>query len=226
MTVVLCGSLGATAAMWTAQRDVFGEDVVTVEHPGHGGAPIADVPDMGSLARHVLEQVDARTFSFVGLSLGGSIGMRIALDAPERVERLVLCCTAARFGPPEQWRERAALVREQGLEPIVDVVLARWFTPAFADVARFRAMFLSVEPEGYARCCEALATWDVLAELERITAPTLCFAGDDDPTAPPEELQRIADAIPGARTVVIPGRHLATVEYPDDANAHLREFLA
>ena len=225
MTLVLCGSLGATAAMWDAQRDALG-DVVVVEHPGHGGAPLADVPDVEALARRVLAQVDAPTFTFVGLSLGGSIGMRIALDAPERVERLVLCCTAARFGPPEQWRERAALVREQGLEPLVDTILGRWFTPAFGDAARFRAMFLSVEPEGYARCCEALATWDALDELPRIAVPTLCIAGEDDPTAPPAELRRIADAIPGARTLTVPGRHLATAEFPDRVNAELREFVA
>ena len=225
MTIVLCGSLGSTAAMWDAQRAVLG-DVVVTELPGHGGAPVAAVPDMRALAEHVLDQVDAPRFSFVGLSLGGSVGIRVALDAPERLERLVLCCTAARFGPPEQWRERAALVRRQGLEPIVDAVLARWFTPAFEDVARFRATFLSVEPEGYARCCDALVAWDATDELERIAAPTLCLAGENDPTAPPEELQRIAASIPGARAVTIPGRHLATAEFPDEANAHLREFLS
>ena len=225
MTVVLCGSLGTTAEMWDSQRDIFGDDVVLVEHPGHGAAPVADVADMTALAQHVLGQIEAPAFSFVGLSLGGAIGLRIALDAPERVERLAVCCTAARFGPPEQWRERAALVREQGLEPLVDAILARWFSPAFDDAARFRAMFLSVAPEGYARCCDALATWDALGELHRIEAQTLCLAGEDDPTAPPRELCRIAGAIPDARTVTIPGRHLATAEFPREANAHLREFV-
>ena len=83
-----------------------------------------------------------------------------------------------------------------------------------------------LEPEGYARCCEALATWDALDELPRIAVPTLCIAGEDDPTAPPAELRRISDAIPGARTLSVPGRHLATAEFPDRVNAELREFVA
>ena len=88
------------------------------------------------------------TFSFVGLSLGGAVGMQLALTAPERLERLVLASTAARFGEPEQWRERAALVRAEGLAAIVDAVLARWFTARFAGVGPYRDMLLSVDPGG------------------------------------------------------------------------------
>ena len=94
-----------------------------IDHPGHGGAPLAEVRDVGDLAARVLATVGDGSFSFVGLSLGGAVGMQLALTAPERVERLVLACTAARFGEPEQWRERAALVRAEGLEAIVDAVL-------------------------------------------------------------------------------------------------------
>ena len=64
------------------------------------------------------------------------VGMRLALDAPERLDRLVLACTVSRFGEPEQWLERAATVRAEGLEAIVDAVLDRWFTPAFDGVRR------------------------------------------------------------------------------------------
>jgi 3-oxoadipate enol-lactonase len=229
-TVVLCGSLGSAAAMWDAQLPALeraGLDVVRVEHPGHGGAPVEAVADVADLARRVLAQVDAERFSFVGLSLGGAVGMRLALDAPERIERLALLCTSASFAPPEQWRERAALVRGEGLEPIVDAVLARWFTPAFPDVRRFREMFLATEPEGYARCCDALARWDARDELDRIGAPTLCVAGADDPSAPPAELELIASRIPGARLEVVPGaRHLASVERADEVAGLLLEHLS
>ena len=171
-TVVLCGSLGSTSAMWDPQLPALdGRRVVKVEHPGHGGAPVPDVQSVGDLAARVLDEAGDDTFSFVGLSLGGAVGMRLALDAPDRIEKLVLCCTAARFGEPEAWHERAATVREHGLEAIADAVLARWFTPGFDDVDRFRDMFLSVDPEGYARCCEALARWDVRDELAGVTAP-------------------------------------------------------
>jgi 3-oxoadipate enol-lactonase len=226
-TVVLCASLGSTAAMWESQLRVLeGRRVVKVEHPGHGGAPLTEVRTVEDLAAHVLAEVGTGTFSFVGLSLGGAVGMRLALDAPDRVEKLVLACTSARFGEPEMWFERAATVREHGLEAMVDGLLTRWFTPAFGDVDRFREMFLSVDPEGYARCCEALARWDVREELGKIAAPTLVISAADDPATPPATGEVLAAGIPAARFEVLANAaHLANVEQPDEFNRLLEEHL-
>jgi 3-oxoadipate enol-lactonase len=226
-TVVLCGSLGATSAVWERQAPALaGRRVVTVEHPGHGGAPVSDARDMAALGRRVLDAAGEEPFAFVGLSLGGAVGMRLALDAPGRVERLVLACTSARFGAPEQWLERADVVRREGLGSIVDTILARWFTPAFAERERFRELFLSTDPEGYARCCEALAAWDAREELHAIDVPTLVVSGAEDVAAPPEAGALVADRIPGARHVVLEdAAHLANVERPDAFNPLLEEFL-
>jgi pimeloyl-ACP methyl ester carboxylesterase len=152
--------------------------------------------------------------------------MQLALDAPERLERLVLCCTSPRFGSAQLWHERAALVRAEGVAAVVEAALGRWFTPAFADVQRFREMYLTTDPKGYARCCDALARFDVRDELDRIAAPTLCVAGADDPTSPPDHLAQIAGAIAGAQCSVIErARHLASAERPNELNLLLTEFL-
>ncbi len=213
--------------MWVHQHPVLrGRRVVAVEHPGHAGAPVTEVSQVSDLAARVLDEVGSERFSFVGLSLGGAVGLQLALGVPSRIERLVLACTSARFGEPQQWLDRAALVRAEGLEAIVDPVLARWFTPAFTDVGRFRSMFLSVDPEGYARCCEALASLDAREALESIATPTLVIAGAEDPTSPPDEMAALARAMPNARFEVIAGAgHLANVEGADEFNRLLREYL-
>jgi 3-oxoadipate enol-lactonase len=225
VTIVFSGSLGSDRRMWEPQEAVLGG--IALEHPGHGGAPVVEVADVRDLAANAVARVDSERFSFVGVSLGGAVGMRIALDEPERVDRLALICTSACFGEPESWRERASLVREQGLETIVDAVLERWFTPAFPDVRRYREMFVATDREGYARCCDALACWDARGELAAIAAPTLVVSGADDPAAPPEWGALLADRIPNARHVVIAGaRHLANVEFAADVNRVLEEHLA
>jgi 3-oxoadipate enol-lactonase len=213
--------------MWEPQLPALRDfDVVRVDHPGHGGAPVTEVRDVGDLARRVLEQVDAERFSFVGLSLGGAVGMRLALDAPDRIEQIGLVCTSPRFGPPDMWEERAALVRTEGLEVLVDAVLERWFTPSFPDVRRYREMFVSTDAEGYARCCDALARWDVREEIAAIAAPTLVVSGADDPSAPPEHGELLASRIPGARHEIVQNaRHLASVERADEVNRLLVEHL-
>jgi 3-oxoadipate enol-lactonase len=228
-TVVLCGSLGSTSEMWEPQLAALGQrfDVIPIDHPGHGGAPVIEVRDVRDLARRVLEQVRAERFSFAGLSLGGAVGMRLALDAPGRMDRLVLVCTSARFGEPQMWKERAALVRAEGLEAIVDAVLERWFTPSFPDVRRYREMFLSTDVEGYARCCDALAGWDARDEVAGIGARTLVLSGAEDPSAPPEHGALLASRIPGARHEILQNaRHLANVERADELNRLLLEYLA
>jgi 3-oxoadipate enol-lactonase len=226
-TVVLCGSLGSAATIWDPQITALdGRRVVRIDYPGHGTAPLADVQDIGDLAVRVLDAVGYDAYSFVGLSLGGAVGMQLALSAPERVERLVLACTAARFGDPAQWQDRAALVRAEGLERIVDAVLARWFTPQFAGVGPYRDMLLSIDPEGYARCCDALALWDVRGALSAVRAPTLVIAGAGDPSTPPDTLEAIAAEIPAARFEVIEGAaHIASVERADVFNRLIEEHL-
>ncbi|MFZ1880733.1 MAG: alpha/beta fold hydrolase [Gaiellaceae bacterium] len=226
-TVVLCGSLGSTASIWDAQLPVLhGRRVVRVEYPGHGASPLADIRDVDDLAAAALEAVGDGRFSFVGLSLGGAVGMQLALTVPERLERLVLASTAARFGDPGQWLDRAATVRTEGIAVIADAVLGRWFTPAFDGVEEYRAMLLGIDREGYARCCEALACWDVRGRLGDVDVPVLAIAGADDPSTPPAELERIVAEIAGASLAVIDrAAHISNVERADEFNRLIEEHL-
>jgi 3-oxoadipate enol-lactonase len=228
--LVLSGSLGSTLDMWEPQIPALAERfrVLRIDHPGHGGSPLLSVTVKGISHEVVtlLDELRLRQVSFCGLSLGGAVGMRLALDAPERLDRLVLCCTSMRFATPDVWEDRAELVREAGVEAIADVVLERWFSPEFGDVRRYREMLVSTPREGYARCCEAVRDWDVRGRLGDVRAPTLVIAGADDPSTPPAELEAIAGEIPGARLVVLGrARHLVNVERATEFNDALLSFL-
>jgi 3-oxoadipate enol-lactonase len=137
------------------------------------------------------------------------------------VDRVVLCCTSAKLGPPSMWQERAALVRAQGTEAVADAVVARWVSPQWAaahpeEYRRLREMVASTPAEGYAGCCAAIEVMDQEASITAITAPTLVIAGADDPSTPPDHGARIAARIRGARMAVIPqARHLANIEQAD-----------
>jgi 3-oxoadipate enol-lactonase/4-carboxymuconolactone decarboxylase len=232
--VMLSSSLGTTLDMWDAQADALTDEfrVLRYDHRGHGGSPAPPGPyTVGELAGDVLALLDElgiESVTFVGLSLGGAVGMTLALRAPERVERLALCCTSRQFGPPETWAERAATVRAEGVEAVADAALERWLTPeAPAPVReRLRAILLSTPAEGYASCAEAIGGHDLRGQLGAIRMPVLAVAGDGDPAAPPEELAAIAGEIAGARLHVIErARHLAVVERADEFNRLLRAFL-
>ena len=228
--LVLSGSIGSTTEMWEPQLSVLaGFDVVAVDHPGHGVGPVHTGPTaLADLGRNVLAALDERRIeraNLCGLSLGGAVCMWVAANAPERVARLVLACTRASFGDPTGWDERAATVRARGMEAIVETVIDRWFTPAFTARERWRAMMASIDPEGYARCCEVLAGTDLREDVRRVEAPTLVLTGAADATISAEETELLVSRIPGARHVELPGAHLPNIEHPDAFDDALVFFL-
>lgn len=214
-TLVLSSSLGTTSAMWDPLLSLLRErydEVLTYDHPGHGSSA-AGPTTLEGFARFALVRLPEQPVDFCGISLGGMVGMWLALQAPDRIRRLVLCCTSPRFGTRESWEQRAQLVRERGMAPLAETVLERWFTPAFADRNRYRELLLATPPEGYARACEAIGAADLRRDLERIDVPTLVVAGSDDPAVTDEDVVLLAQ-IRAAKVVRLPGRHLAPVEHP------------
>jgi 3-oxoadipate enol-lactonase len=236
--VVFTGSLGTDITMWRPQTDRLRERFRTLRYEirGHGASSVPDGPysmdQLGSDLVALLDRLQIERVLLCGLSIGGMISMWVAAHAPGRVERVVLCCTSARLGPPEAWHERAATVRASGVGAVADAVLGRWFTPGFREahpevIERFRGQLVATPREGYAGCCEAIAAMDLTGDLPSISAPTLVLAGEHDPSTPPEHGRRIAELIAGARfEIVSPAAHLATIERPDLTTAMILRFLS
>jgi 3-oxoadipate enol-lactonase len=233
-TVLMGSSLGTSLQMWDGQLPLAERfRLVRYDHRGHGESPAPPGPyEIADLASDVLELGLGRTH-YVGLSIGAMIGMWLAANAPERIDRLILICTSAQLGPPSMWQERAAKVLEAGsTEPVADPVVDRWLTPAFAAEhpdarARLRAMLASADPAGYAACCGAIERMDLRADLGRITAPTLVISGADDLATPVEHQRLIAEAMPGARHEILsPAAHVAAVEQADAVNRLIEEHLS
>jgi len=227
--LVLSSSLGTPRAMWDPQAHALSERfrLIRFDTRGHGASPEPLGPylieDLAGDVLALLDRLEIDRTSFCGASIGGMIGMWLAANAPERVDRLVIVCSSAHMPPPEAWAERAGTVRDAGTtEPIADAVVARWLTPGYArahpDAQRWlRWMLAASPPEGYASCCEAIECWDFRDQLERISAPTLVIGGEFDLAAPPEQhASVIAERVPGARLELVPAAHIASVELPDE----------
>jgi len=235
--LVLSHALGLSLAMWDPQVVPLSRafQVVCFDHRGHGGSPVPAgryrMEDLGHDLLRLLDRLEFQRVAFCGLSLGGMVGLWLAANAPERVERLVVCSTAARMPRPDEYAARAKLVRAQGMDAVADRVIGRWFTPAFLTrrpdvVAGIKALLLATPPEGYAATCEALAAMDLRNDLSRIAAPTLVIAAAEDQATPPEQSQEIARGIRGAELVVIPdAAHIANVEQPDAVTNQILDHL-
>lgn len=235
--LVLSNSLGTTREMWLPQLEGLTRNwrVVRFDHPGHGDSPLWSGPvSIETIGRAVVEGLDRlgiERWSFCGLSLGGAVGQWLAAHVPERIERLVLCSTSARFAGRTAYLERAATVRAQGMAAVSGAAMERWFTTGFRSrepdlVRRYRSMLEATPPEGYAACCEAVADFDGGGDLPAIAAPTLVIAGAQDPVTTIKHAAALVEGIPNARLVTIEqAAHLVNIEQPGAVEAAIEEHL-
>src|SRR6185437_7912185 len=137
--LVLSNSLGSDLSMWDPQAEALAERfrLVRYDTRGHGRSPVPDGPytidHAGQDALALLDHLGIERAHWAGLSLGGMTGMWLGINAPERLDRLVLLCTSAQLGPAETWRERAETVRTQGTEAVAEAGVGRWLTERYRD---------------------------------------------------------------------------------------------
>lgn len=237
--VVLGPSLGTTRQVWDPQLPLLAERfrVLRYDHLGHGDSSVPPGPyTISELADALAELMAAQGIArahVAGLSLGGMVGLQLAAGRPHLIDRLAIVCSSAHLPPAQSWYDRAAAVRHGGTAAVADTVVGRWFTPAFADTPAAqaaRADLLSTPSEGYAGCCEAIATMDLRPQLGEIQAPTLAVTGAEDPATPAEHAETVAAGIRSggtpARVEIVPGAaHLAAVERPTEVGQLLLDHF-
>jgi 3-oxoadipate enol-lactonase len=238
--VVLSHSLACASAMWDEQAQALKGKykVLRFDTRGHGGSEApsgAYSLDMLADDLHgLLGKLGVSNPHFVGLSMGGMIGMTYTLQHPGVFKSLVLCDTSSRI-PPEAkpvWEERIKIASEQGMEPLVMPTLKRWFTEPFlakggSVIERVAGMIRSTPATGYIGCCHAIPQINLTDRLSAITCPVQVIVGEQDVGTPVAMSEAIQRAVRNAELVVIPNAsHLSNLEQPQAFNAALMKFLA
>lgn len=234
--LVLSNSLGTDLNMWQPQMRALVQQfrVMRYDTRGHGLSGLSPAPyAVDRLGKDVLVLLDGlgiKRAHFCGLSMGGMTGMWLGVHAPERIDHLVLCNTAAKIGTPEIWNARIAAVEKGGMAAIQPGVIQRWFTEDFATrhpeaVAPIAAMLLATAPEGYTAACGAVRDMDQRQAIAAIRAPTLVIAGAHDMATSAAEGRAVADTIPNARYVEFPAAHLSNIESAPAFTGALVNFL-
>ena len=234
--LVLSTSLGAHLEMWDPQIEALGAThrILRYDMRGHGQSSTPPGPyTIEQLGRDLIVLLDAlhlKTVSLCGLSIGGVIGQWLALNAPNRLRRLILSNTAAKIGSAKIWNERIATVQTQGMAPLASASLPRWFTPAFRAtdapiIARMQQMLLTDDPSGYIATCAALRDIDLRDQIAAIQTPTLILAGEHDPVTTVSDAEYLHSRIAGSRLQILPAAHISNAEQPQLFNQAVLEFL-
>ncbi|HEX6210884.1 MAG TPA: 3-oxoadipate enol-lactonase [Methylomirabilota bacterium] len=237
--VTLSHSLAADLAMWDPQLKALTERyrVLRYDTRGHGGT---DAPAgaytlelLAEDARALLQALGIARTHWIGLSMGGMIGQTLALSSPGLFQSLALCDTSSRV-PAEArpvWQERIKTAETQGMGPLVEPTIARWFTAPFREqrpdvVDPVRTRIRTTSPRGYAGCCHAISALDLTDRIAAIKLPTLIVVGEEDQGTPVAASQAIQAKIAGSQLEIIKSAaHLSNLEQPETFTRIVTSFL-
>lgn len=233
--VMFSNSLGTTLHLWD---DVLphlppGLRIIRYDMRGHGKS---DVPagrySMGALvadAEAICDTLSVKDALFVGLSVGGMVAQGLAVKRLDLVRAMVLSNTAARIGTPKLWQDRIDTVLSQGMAPMVDTVMQRWFSRDFYGTPAMQPwadMLAATDPVGYAGVCAAISGTDFFTPTSGLRLPTLGIAGTEDKATPPDLVRETANLIPGSDFALMRRvGHLPCVEDPAGYAKLLTDFI-
>jgi 3-oxoadipate enol-lactonase len=233
--LVLSHSLGCDLGMWAPQMPdlLYHFQVLRYDARGHGASAIPPgdytLNQLGQDVLALADKLKLPKFSFCGISMGGAVGQWLAMNAPQRLTRLILANTAPKFGTAETWDARRKAVLEGGMQAIVDATMQRFFSAENQQsvwAQSTRAIVLGTDPIGYAACCTALRDADTRSELGKISASTLIIGSDQDPSTPWEGNGSVlARDIPRAKAVRLQTAHLSNLEQPRAFTTAMLDFL-
>lgn len=233
-------SLGtAVTPLWDACARALAGPVTVVgwDLPGHGRSvpdpdpfTIADLADAVWSATSAVREEHSAAPYYAGVSLGGTVGLQLAIDHGTELAGVAPVCSGAKIGDPEGWQDRATLVRRAGTPVMVSGSAQRWFAPGFLERDPGTGTTLlnglqHTDKESYAVCCEALAAFDVRNSLSDIRIPVLAVTGDYDEVTPLSFAEEIAAGTNGQAALITAAAHLAPAEQPAAVAALLDTFL-
>lgn len=239
--LVLVPGLGTSAAaLWSdlAPHLADSYSLLALDLPGHGrSAAAGEGFTMAELAQAVHSAASSalgagqNRYFYAGNSLGGAIGLQLALDYPEELGAVAVICSGAFLGESQGWRDRGSTVLAQGTPVMVDGSARRWFGADFiarepAVASRLLHSLSDTDRFNYAFCCEALADYDLRPRLAEVQPPVLAVFGTEDAVAPEASAREVADGVRDGTAIGFERvAHQAPAEAPEATGRVLHEYF-
>ncbi|PSL05542.1 alpha/beta fold hydrolase [Cecembia rubra] len=215
--------------------------VIAYDHRGQGQSEVPDGPyDMDLLTQDALELIDkvaCKPVHFVGLSMGGFVGMRLAARYPDKIKSLILLETSANPEPVEnlpKYKFLNGIVKWFGVIPkVAKEVMKIMFAQSWLENPKNKEAYkkwlneLQSNKRSITKSVEAVIfRKGVEEEIRSIQCPTMVVVGDEDVATKPEKAKFIQMSIPNAVLHMVPGAgHSSCIEKPDEINKLIREWL-
>ena len=224
--LLLLHGAGGNGLGWFMQKQALGSRTFCCapDLPGHGrstGKPPATIDEYVPYVLGLMDHLKIEKASLVGHSMGGAVAQTLALDHPDRVEKLVLIGTGACLPVSDRLFDVLEGDEEEALRFLIDLVFTQTAPQEFVRNVMDQMDFASA-PDDFAAC----RTFDVSGRLASLSIPVAVLVGEQDRMTPVEVGRTLAESIPGAALHVIEGAaHLPMLERAGAVNAIILEFL-
>jgi 3-oxoadipate enol-lactonase len=236
--IVFSNSLATNLAMWDEQARALGRTyrVLRYDQRGHGkteapaGRYTFEILIADAIA--LMDALGIGKAHFAGLSMGGATALGFAQKRPDRLDRVIVCDSPCQSTPTstQQWEERIAIAQKQGIEPLVEPTVSRWFPPEILQakaphVDKVREMVRTTPVNGFIGCAAALADHNYAAAVATVTRPVLFMVGEKDGVTP-AAMRKLNAALPGSRYVELAGAgHISNMDQPQAFTKAIQDFL-
>jgi len=238
--VLLLHGLGSNGSSWRLQIPALkaaGFRVIAPDARGFGqsGFPGGQITIevMAQDFSHLIKSLQHNPVHVVGISMGGTHALQLALDYPDLVKSLVLINTFASLQPEKfslwiYYGIRLALLHSLGIETQAKFVARKIFPKPEHEFARQELIhqIREANPAAYRGVMRSFATFNLLPRLGEIRQKTLIITGEQDNTVSPVNQSKLTQYIPDARQVNVPNAgHAVIIDQPEYVNKLLTQFL-
>jgi pimeloyl-ACP methyl ester carboxylesterase len=229
-TIVFVHGTGDSARAWDGVIAALPEQrCLALDLPGHGAAAGATLPARAGVegyadyVRTALARQGQAAVCLVGHSLGSAIALRLAVEAPALVTRLVLVGAGARLRVLPALLALAATSPDDAMRRVVEL----GFAPAHrVEADRYAAALALASPGTVLRDLAVCDAFDMMGELGRVAQPALVVVGEEDRLTPPKYAAYLRDQLAHAQLVMIPGAgHYLNAEAPAQVASAIRDWL-
>lgn len=234
---VFANSLGTDFRIWDKFLKDFpgGYRIIRFDKRGHGLSDIsANEFGINELAGDIITIMDDQKITdciFVGISIGGLIGLKVVLQRPDLVRAFVFSNSSAKLRDAAFWDDRMNYIKKVGLEEVGDAILEKWFSREFKhnnpkELLAWKNMLIRTPQKGYLDCCEVLKSTDLRNCLHKVSVATLVISGTEDGAIPPKEVIKGTMGLPNASYKTLDGAgHLPCIEKPVEYRELIFSFL-
>ena len=236
--LVLLHGIGASRQDWEFQVPAFARRfrVITPDLRGFGQSERSGNYSVATFAGDIwalLDQLKIERFNLIGHSMGGAVALQMAVDRPQRIERLIAADTLPSFqtntfGKRILFAYRYLMMGVFGPQRLSRAVAGKLFPEPHQQALRDRATAggLANDRTVYLETLRQLLGWSVLEQLQCLTMPVLVVAAEHD-YFPVPDAERFAAALRDARLKIFAGMHHALpLEAPQAFNAAVLRFLS